>query len=105
MCIVRAPTIALSLSVAGLPRGEPMEARKLLEAAPFDPDTVQTLIQAFDQAWTSICPTIPPDRVADTRMSLAHAIVANASMGEVDCEALKAAAIKVVRRNPPQDLG
>ncbi|MFZ0851791.1 MAG: hypothetical protein WAO08_21605 [Hyphomicrobiaceae bacterium] len=83
-----------------------MEATRLLDAAPFAPDIVKILKQAFDRAWTSISPTIPPDMVGDTRLSLAHAIVAHAGMGEVDCEALKFAALKAVQRNPPhQDRG
>ena len=86
--------------------GKAMEATRLLDAAPFAPDIVKVLKQAFDQAWTSISPTTPPDRAGDTRLSLAHVIVAHAGMGEVDCEALKfAAALKAVQRNPPRDRG
>ena len=105
MFIVRAPTIALRLPLRGYRRGKPMEACKLLDAAPFDPYTIQVLKQAFDEAWASISPTIPADRVADTRLSLAHAIVAHAATGAVDAEALKVAALKAVWSSPPQDRG
>lgn len=86
----------------GLPEERAMEARKLLEVAPFGPDTLKVLKRAFDEAWASIGPTIPPDRVDDTRLSLAHAIVAHAGVGDSDCETLKAAAMEAVQKHPPQ---
>jgi hypothetical protein len=90
--------------VAGLPDDEgAMEARKLLEAAPFDPDTINVLKRAFDGAWASIGPTIAPDRMVNTRIGLAHAIVAHAGAGELDCERLKVAALAAaVQKHPPQ---
>jgi hypothetical protein len=77
-----------------------MEASKLLDAAPFEPETVKVLKQAFDEAWARIAPSIVPDRVDDTRLSLAHAIVAHAGTG--DCETLKAAALDAVQKHPPR---
>jgi hypothetical protein len=79
-----------------------MEASKLLDAAPFEPDTVKVLKQAFDEAWARIAPSIVPDRVDDTRLSLAHAIVAHAGTGNCDCETLKAAAVDAVQKHPPR---
>jgi hypothetical protein len=79
-----------------------MEASKLLDAAPFEPDTVKVLKQAFDEAWVRIAPSIVPDRIDDTRLSLAHAIVAHAGTGECDCESLKAAALDAVQKHPPR---
>jgi len=79
-----------------------MEASKLLDAAPFEPDTVKVLKQAFDEAWVRIAPSIVPDRIDDTRLSLAHAIVAHAGRGECDCESLKAAALDAVQKHPPR---
>jgi len=79
-----------------------MEAQRLLEVAPFGPETVKVLKRALDEAWASISPTIPPDRVDDTRLSLAHAIVAHAGSGDSDCETLKAAALEAVQKHPPQ---
>ena len=55
-----------------------MEARKLLHAAPYDLETVHVLQQALDEAWASIVSTTRPDMIEDTRLSLAHAIVAHA---------------------------
>lgn len=79
-----------------------MEARKLLEAAPFDSDTVNVLKQAFEEAWVSIGPTIAPDWIDNVRISLAHAIVAHAGAGKIDCETLKIAALGAVQRHPPR---
>jgi hypothetical protein len=79
-----------------------MEASKLLDAAPFEPNTVKVLKRAFDEAWARIAPTIVPDRVDDTRLSLAHAIVAHAGMGDWDCESLKVAALDAVQKHPPR---
>ena len=91
------------MGVAGLPgKSEAMEAQRLLEVAPFGAETVKVLKQAFEEAWTSISPTIPPDRVDDTRLSLAHAIVAHAGSGDSDYETLKAAALEAVQKHPPQ---
>jgi hypothetical protein len=78
-----------------------MEARKLLDAAPHDPDTVKVLQQALDEAWASIASTTRPDMIENTRLSLAHAIVAHAALGDVDREALIAAALDAVQRHPP----
>jgi hypothetical protein len=91
------------MEVAGLPgKREAMEAQRLLEVAPFGPETVKVLKRALEEAWASISPTIPPDRVDDTRLSLAHAIVAHAGSGESDYETLKAAALEAVQKHPPQ---
>ena len=79
-----------------------MEASKLLDAAPFEADTVKVLKQAFDEAWARIAPSIVPDRIDDTRLSLVHAIVAHAGTGDCDCESLKAAALDAVQKHPPR---
>jgi hypothetical protein len=78
-----------------------MEARKLLNAAPYDPETVEVLKLALDKAWASIASTTTPGLIENTRLSLAHAIVAHARLGEIDLDALIAAALKAVQRHPP----
>src|SRR5262245_33566505 len=83
-------------------KSESMEAQRLLEVAPFGAETVKVLKRALDEAWASISLTIPPDRVDDTRLSLAHAIVAHAGSGDTDYETLKAAALEAVQKHPPQ---
>lgn len=79
-----------------------MQARKLLDAAPFEPETIKALKQAFDAAWESISPSITRDRIDDTRLSLAHAIVAHAGTGDWDSESLKQAALEAVQKHPPR---
>ena len=79
-----------------------MEAQRLLDAAPFAPEIVQILQVALDKAWASIAPTIAPDRASDTRVSLAHAIVAHAATGDHDPESLEAAALEAVKKHPPR---
>ena len=76
-----------------------MEARKLLAAAPFKPDAIKALTQAFDEAWASIATTFDPAAVANARLSLAHAIIAHAALlGTGDLEALKAAALSSLQK-------
>jgi len=82
-----------------------MEAQKLLDAAPFTPDVVVLLKQVFDEAWVSIALTTAADRTSDTRLSLAHAIVAHAASGGRDFCALKTAALEAVQKHPPQAVG
>lgn len=77
-----------------------MKARKLLDPAPYGADTVRVLKQALDEAWASMA----PDLIADIRLSLAHAIIAHASLGDIDREALKVAALEAVQKHPPQVL-
>ena len=79
-----------------------MEAQRLLDAAPFEPDIVKVLNQAFEKAWASIAPTIATNRASDIRVSLAHAIIAHAAAGGHDPESLKAAALEAVKKHPPR---
>src|SRR5262245_2122256 len=79
-----------------------MEAHKLLEAAPFDPATIKLLLRVLEEAWARLESIIEPDRIDDTWLSLAHAIVAHAGAGEIDCETLKAAAIEAAQKHLPQ---
>jgi len=81
--------------------GARMEAQELLDAAPYTPEIVKVLKQAFDDAWASIASTTTPDLVENTRLSLAHAIVARAGLGDADCERLKSAALDAIQKHPP----
>jgi hypothetical protein len=75
-----------------------MEAWKLLDAAPFGPSAIEAIKQTFDEAWGSIAATIEPARVENTRLSLAHAIIAHAAVhGFDDLSALKTSALGVFR--------
>jgi hypothetical protein len=79
-----------------------MEAKKLLDAATFGADNVKVLKQALCEAWASMASSTTPDLVANTRLSLAHAIIAHASLGDIDRDALKVAALEAVQKHPPQ---
>jgi hypothetical protein len=78
-----------------------MEAWKLLAAAPYCPHTVEALKRAFDEAWASIASTTSPDLVENTRLRLAHAIVAHAALGRIDPEGLKSPALDAIQKHPP----
>jgi len=78
-----------------------MEAQQLLDAAPYGPETVEVLKQALDEAWACIAFTIAPDLAENTRLSLAHAIVAHAGVEDNDRETLKAAALEAIQKHPP----
>ena len=78
-----------------------MEAQKLLDAAPFPPEEVKVFKEVFEEAWASLADAIPADRRDDTRMGLAHAIIAHAATGDHDTDRLKAIALDAVQRNPP----
>jgi hypothetical protein len=79
-----------------------MEAQKLLDAAPFAPAVVDVVKQAFEETWASVAPTIALDRVDDTRVSLAQALIAGAAAGDHDPESLKLTALDAVKRHPPR---
>jgi len=79
-----------------------MEARKLLETAPYRPETVKIMKQALDDAWEEIASITKPDLVENTRLSLAHAIVAHSGLGDTEREGLKTAALDAIRKHPPQ---
>jgi hypothetical protein len=79
-----------------------MEAQRLLDAAPFAPDIVKVLKQAFEKAWAIIAPTVARDSVDDTRVSLAHAIIAHAAAGDHDPESLADTALDAVKSHPPR---
>jgi hypothetical protein len=55
---------------------------------------------AFEEAWASLGPTLAPDWIDNIRISLAHAILAHAGMGEIDYDRLKISAIEAVQNNP-----
>jgi hypothetical protein len=79
-----------------------MEAQKLLDTAPFPPAIVEALKWALEEAWASIASSVAPERVADTRMGLAHALVARAAAVAHDRQSLKAAALEAIKNHPPR---
>jgi hypothetical protein len=65
-----------------------MEARRLIDGAPFNPELAKACGEAFDQAWVVVALRVlgaPEARVASLRMNLARAVLANAERcGTVD---------------------
>ena len=78
-----------------------MEARRLLAAAPYGPDTIKALQDAFDEAWGRVAHTVDtanPDALTDARLRMAHAILAANVLHPSDIEVMKAAAIKAFEK-------
>ena len=75
-----------------------MKARQFLEGASFGPETLKTIGQAFDQAWSSIAGNFGTD-ASDTekaRMRLATALLSVASEHSRDVGVLKRAALEAM---------
>ena len=79
-----------------------MEARKLLDAAPYDAEILKVFKEALDQSWAKVASTTTQDLIENTRLSLAHAIVAHAHLGHIDRDALILAALAAVQTHPPR---
>jgi hypothetical protein len=58
-----------------------MQAKRLLEQAPFDQTTVQMLCQVLDEGWTSISTGLGSVAESAVRKNLADAILAMARAG------------------------
>jgi hypothetical protein len=72
-----------------------MKARALIDGAPFGPETVKAIVEAFERASTRINRIFDndPDGVEAARIRLAEAILSVASEGNTDLEDLKNRAI------------
>lgn len=76
-----------------------MEARRLLENAMFEPETLSTIFEAFDRAWSSIAHHI--DGCADrelrsARLRLAHAVLLMAREESRDASQLEIDALRLM---------
>jgi hypothetical protein len=76
-----------------------MKARKVLEGASYDPDTLKALFQAFDEAWAAISHMYSSDHnsewaIEKARFGLANSMLAVAPLYGKDLEALKGAALQ-----------
>ena len=72
-----------------------MKARALIDGAPFGPETLKAMGEAFDQAWARIKRIFGnvPESVETARIRLAEAIVSVATEGNTDAADLKNRAI------------
>ena len=75
-----------------------MKARRLIESSAFEPETLQIISQAFDQAWGEIAHHFGADAptIEDARTRLAHACLVVAREGSNDPERIKADALQVM---------
>jgi len=79
-----------------------MEATKLIEGAPFDPELAKASGEAFEQAWTVVALRRCDTDISDLRLRLARAVLANAERCGTDVNALvKAALADVLPRAEP----
>ena len=80
--------------------GKEMKARKVLEGASFDPDTLKALGQALDAGWASIAHLYGgPLEIESARLRLANSLLAVANLHGRDVEALKNAALQHMALN------
>jgi hypothetical protein len=56
---------------------ETVKARRLIEASTFEPETLQVVCKAFDEAWAEISHHFAADEseIEQARMRLAHAVL------------------------------
>jgi hypothetical protein len=76
-----------------------MKARRLIEGAEFDPDTLKVVFAAFDAAWREIAHHYDaenPPQIEQARLQLAHAVLAAARDDGSDAERLKRDALQVM---------
>jgi len=74
-----------------------MQAKRLLEQAPFDQPTVQMLCQVLDEGWTSIASGLGGATESAVRKNLADAMLALARAGHRDPVVLRLQAVSRAR--------
>jgi hypothetical protein len=72
-----------------------MKARRLIEASTFEPETLEVIFQAFDDAWSEISHHFA-DEHEKARLRLAHAMLVVAREDSKDPERLKNDALQVM---------
>ena len=70
-----------------------MKARKVLQEASYDPQTLKAICQAFDEAWAGIADMYDPSEVEDARLELANSVLAVAGLHGTDVQALSEEAL------------
>jgi hypothetical protein len=63
----------------------------------YQPQTLQVICQAFDQAWDSIVGSVKPDDVEATRIQLANAVLSVTAEESQDADVLAARALRVLK--------
>jgi hypothetical protein len=72
-----------------------MKARRLIESSIYQPETLQTVFKAFDEAWAEIAHHFNGD-AEDARARLAHAVLIVTREDSADPERLKNDALQVM---------
>jgi hypothetical protein len=80
--------------------GVAMEAKRLIEGAPFDPELAKARGEAFEQAWAIVALRKSDTDISDLRLRLAKAVLANAERCGTDVNALVNIALGVVLPKP-----
>lgn len=73
-----------------------MKARRLLDAASYDPDTLKAMTQAFDEAWAIIAGNFDAASVEAARLRLAHAVLSVTCEDSRDVAVLKRGALEAM---------
>lgn len=73
-----------------------MKARKLIDGATYDPETLQVLAQAFEEAWSQISHHFDGSLTEEARLRLAHAVLAVGREDSRDRKEVKNAALQVM---------
>jgi len=75
-----------------------MKARQLIDGAPFAPEVLKVIGQAFDQAWAAIAPHFgdDPEDIERARFRLANAVLSVASEESRDVEVLKRGSLQAM---------
>jgi hypothetical protein len=73
-----------------------MRARQLIEAAPFGPDALKAISEAFEAAWSEIAPRFgdDPAEIENARLKLANALLSIADDESRDVPVLKRSALQ-----------
>lgn len=76
-----------------------MKARELIGGASYPPETLKVIFEAFDDAWTEVCPSMgaDPGAIEMGRLSLATIVLSLAKTGPIEREGLRGSAVNAFR--------
>ncbi len=73
-----------------------MQAARRTVGASYDPETLKTMIQAFDQAWSVVAGNISQDGREGARLRLANALLSVVTEDNYDVQDLKRKALEAM---------
>jgi hypothetical protein len=79
-----------------------MEARRLIESAAYEPETLSLLYEALDSAWAEIAPRIAEENHTYARVRLAHAVLVVARKDSTDPGKIKRDALQIMALSDPK---